>query len=372
MATLNINYRFIFRIFMVILFVVFAWFFPSIILYIFLAFILALMGKPLANAICSVTVFKRHIPYSICSLLAILIFLVIMVLTITLFIPMMIKEVRTIENIDYEQLAYYLNNSLNRLQYFLYDNGLMELDQTIVGALIGEINNFVNVESFTNILGNVVSTTGSFLMGLFAVFFMAFFFIKDDIRIEKLAEVFISNKYTQRMKLISEKINSLLTRYCVGSFIRIMIMIVLLYIGFLLFGIKNSLFHAFFGGVLNIIPYLGPIIGVVISCIFGFINCISMDMYTEIVPVMIKITGIYVVANVIDNVLLQPLIFSQSVKIHPVEVFLVTILGGDMAGMTGMILAIPVYTIIRIILIEIYNFTNKSTLLIEKKVQQVE
>ena len=88
----------------------------------------------------------------------------------------------------------------------------------------------------------------------------------------------------------------------------------------------------------------------------GFVNCVSVEAYTEIIPVIIKIAGIYLVANVIDNLLLQPYIFSQSVKIHAIEVFLVTIIGGKIAGISGMILAIPVYTILRTTVIEIYNY----------------
>ena len=167
--------------------------------------------------------------------------------------------------------------------------------------------------------------------------------------------------------MLSNKINDLLSRYFIGTFIRIAILIVLLYVGFLIFGIRGALFFALLGGILNIIPYLGPIIGIFIACLFGFIDCLSTEAYSNILAVQLEIIGVFIAVNVIDNVILQPFIYSQSVKIHPVEVFLVTILGGDIAGITGMILAIPVYTIVRVIVLEIYHYVNNPQTIISKE-----
>ncbi len=358
MNNIKINYRLVFRICALIFLIIFAWYFPNIVLYVFLAFILALMGKPLATKISKIKIFKRHIPYGVSSLVTIILFIIILALSIIVFIPALVQEVRMIENINYDAISENLVPLLNNIQTFLYDNNLMDKQKTIVGVITSEIKNFINIESFSNIIGSIVSTTGSFILGFFTVFFLAFFFIKDDFRLEKIIQLFISKNYRNKATLISNKIDNLLSRYLSGSVIRIAIMIVLLYIGMALFGIKGALFLSVLGGILNIIPYLGPIIGAVIACVFGFIDCISAEMYSEILSILLQIVGVFVGANIVDNAVLQPVIYSQSVKIHPVEVFLITIIGGDIAGMTGMIFAIPVYTIIRIIVIEIYNYIN--------------
>ncbi|MDL2296996.1 AI-2E family transporter [Bacteroidales bacterium OttesenSCG-928-B11] len=363
MASIKLNYKLIFRVCAVIAFFLFAYFFPSMVLYLFLAFILALMGKPIADIIYKVRIKKWRIPYGLCSFIAILLFLVLLTVMGMLFAPMLLQEFTNLENINYDTLATYLTHALDQLQTFLHDNNIMSHEDTIVGIVTAEIKTLINIELFSTLVGGVVNATGNFIMALFTIFFVAFFLIKDNISFDKLVGVFVSDEYCERMTVISDKVNNLLSRYCLGSVIRIVIMIILLYVGLLLFGVKNALFLAFLGGVLNIIPYLGPIIGLLLSFLFGFIDCISMEYYAMIWPVFLKISIVYVIANVIDNVVLQPVIFSQSVKIHPIEVFVITILGGDIAGISGMILAIPVYTIIRIILIEIYNYVNKNMIL---------
>lgn len=371
-AAKKINYALVFRICVVLFIAIFMWFFPSIVIYIFAAFILALMGKPLAKVISKIKISKkRTIPYGISSFIAILLILSLFISFLLLLIPLLGNEFANLKNIDYEAISAYLSDVLNNLQRFLYEYNIMKPDQTIVGIVTNEIKDILNVGIFSNLLGNVIggviTTTGTFIMALFSIFFMGFFFIKDDIRFDTLIRPFVSKKYTSRVSLISEKVNDLLTRYCIGSFVRILIMTVLLYIGLLLFGIKGAGIMAFIGGILNIIPYIGPIIGAVICVFIGFLNCVGGGMYTDILPVVLEIVGIFIVANVVDNILLQPIIFSQSLKIHAVEVFLVTIIGGEVGGILGMILAVPVYTIIRVMVIEIYNFVNNATILLRKK-----
>ncbi|MDR0368571.1 MAG: AI-2E family transporter, partial [Bacteroidales bacterium] len=272
-----------------------------------------------------------------------------------------------VENINYDLLAQNFPPLLNNLQQFLYDTNLIDNSKPIAELLTEEIKELVNVRLFSDLIGGVISTTGSVVLGVFSVFFVGFFFIKDDFKIEQLMQLFFKDRHQKRISTLSSKINHLLSGYFTGTLIRIAIMIVLQYVGLLIFGIRGALFLAFLGGLLNIIPYLGPIIGIIIACLFGFIDCLSAEMYTQILAVQLKIIGVFVGANIIDNIVLQPYIYSQSVKIHPVEVFLVTIVGGDIAGISGMIFAIPVYTIIRVIVIEIYNYVNSPQPVVHKK-----
>ncbi|MDR0815711.1 MAG: AI-2E family transporter, partial [Bacteroidales bacterium] len=200
--------------------------------------------------------------------------------------------------------------------------------------------------------------TGSFLFALFCILFFTFFFIKDDFTLDSIASFVFGKQQIVNVSEVSDKINRLLSRYFIGLSIEVFSMIVLLYIGLLLFGVKGALLFAVFGGILNIIPYLGPIIGVTACCLFGTVDCLSINEYHSVLPTVLAIGGVFLGANLIDNLLLQPIIYSQSIKVHPVEVFIVVIMGGTLAGITGMIIAIPVYTIIRTIAVEIVKFMN--------------
>jgi len=121
-------------------------------------------------------------------------------------------------------------------------------------------------------------------------------------------------------------------------------------IGLLILGVPNALLIGFFGGLMNIIPYLGPLIGMIIGMVLATLTVVSAGEYNLIVFTILSVLGVFGGANMIDNFVLQPLIYSKSVKAHPVEVFLAIILGGKIAGITGMVLAIPTYTIIKVIL----------------------
>jgi predicted PurR-regulated permease PerM len=337
-----------------------AWYFSDLALYIFLAFIFSLIGKPIAKKINSIKIYRYHIPYGICTLLTMMVFILFFVLILIFFVPMLTREAQRIAGINYDVLSGNLSRLLYNVQDFLYNNKLMDQQDTLVGLVTNEIRDLANLTNFSNLLSSVASATGSFLMGLFAVFFLTFFFMKDDIRFDKLAQPLIGEQLAVRLTVVSEKINRLLSRYFLGLLIEIASMITLLYIGMSIFGIRGALLMAFFGGMLNAIPYLGPLIGALCSCLFGAMDCLSVNDYHAIWPTILEIAGAFIAANLIDNLVLQPIIYSKSVKAHPVEIFLVIIMGGSLAGIMGMMFAIPVYTMVRTIAIELFNLINQK------------
>jgi len=111
----------------------------------------------------------------------------------------------------------------------------------------------------------------------------------------------------------------------------------------------------FIGGLMNIIPYLGPLIGGAIGIIIGVTGSLALGAYTSILPLSLTIAGVFAGTNFIDSWLLQPVIYSTSVKAHPIEIFLVIIIAGTLFGITGMILAVPAYTVLRIIMREFFS-----------------
>ena len=356
----NINSSLLIRICAILLVIALGWYFSNLVLYIFLAFIFSLIGKPVAQQINRIRIYKYRIPYGISAMLTMIVFILFFVLILLFLVPMLTREAQTIAAINYDDLSRNMSYLLDRVQDFLHSNNLMDKQETLVGLVTNEVKELANLTNFSNILGGVASATGSFLMGLFAVFFLTFFLIKDDIRLDSLAQMLIGEQHAARLTVVSEKINRLLSRYYIGLLIEIVSMMTLLYIGMAIFGIRGALLMAFFGGMLNAIPYLGPLIGIFCSCLFGVVDCLSVNDYQAIMPTMLEIAGTFIVANLIDNIVLQPLIYSQSVKTHPIEIFLVIIMGGTFAGILGMLFAIPVYTMIRTIVVELFRYVRNE------------
>jgi predicted PurR-regulated permease PerM len=162
------------------------------------------------------------------------------------------------------------------------------------------------------------------------------------------------NHHDATNKVIADSKN-LLMRYFIGIFTEVLGVMSLITIGLWIFGVKNALLIGFFGGIMNIIPYLGPFIGTVIGISLGITSTLAFGNYNELGPEILKMAGVFLVVNFIDNNILVPIIYSKSVKSHPLEIFIVIIMGGGIAGLAGMLLAVPVYTILRVIAREFFQ-----------------
>jgi len=167
--------------------------------------------------------------------------------------------------------------------------------------------------------------------------------------------LFIPVKHHQATRKVIADSKHLLVRYFIGVMLEVLCMMSIITLGLWLFGVENALLIGFFGGMMNIIPYLGPVIGTFIGISLGATTILASGTYPELLPVIAKITGVFIGANLVDNNILIPLIYSNSVKAHPLEIFFVIIMGGSIAGIPGMLLAIPFYTVLRVIAKEFFN-----------------
>jgi predicted PurR-regulated permease PerM len=195
----------------------------------------------------------------------------------------------------------------------------------------------------------VVSFFGNFLVIFSSVSFIAFFFLKDEELFGRAIKAAIPNKQMGKTDTALTKIKYLLTRYF--SSILLQVSLILLYVSLLLsfFGIPNSFLIAFFAAILNVIPYVGPLIGASFAMLVTVSSNLDADFYVETLPMLYKVAGVFFSMQLLDGFVLQPYIFSNSVSAHPLEIFLVIIIGAKLGGITGMVVAIPLYTIIRVI-----------------------
>ena len=165
----------------------------------------------------------------------------------------------------------------------------------------------------------------------------------------------VPKKHHKATHIVIEDSKTLLKRYFIGVIAEVFSLMLLIAVGLWIFGIKNALLIGFFGGIFNIIPYLGPIIGSALGMILGITSALADGGYNDLMPVFFKLLGVFVVAQLIDNNILVPLIYAKSVKSHPLEIFLVIVMGGSLAGFVGMLVAVPVYTVLRVIAREFFQ-----------------
>jgi predicted PurR-regulated permease PerM len=346
---MKINYKLISGIVATILTLYLAWYFSDILVYVLIAGVLSFIGQPIVRLFNKIKIRKFKMPHTLSSVLTLLIMIIILSFLFVLTVPILNRQAIVISTIDFVYLGEQLEKPLQSLENQLLLWGLFDEDITLEVLIANELESIVQMTSARNLLGNVVGMAGSLFIGIFAVIFLTFFFLRDEHMFFNGIMLFIPRRYELQAARILADIRWLLSRYFVGLSIELLIMMSLITVGLTLFNVESALLIGFLGGLMNIIPYLGPIIGAFMGVLIGATSTLSMGLYDSILPISTIILGTFVVANIIDNLVLQPVIYSKSVKSHPIEIFLVILMAGSMAGIPGMILAIPGYTVLRII-----------------------
>lgn len=352
---MNRTVRTIISIVLVITALLFLWYFSNIVFYILTAAVISMIGRPLVNILDDLKLGKFRIPHFVSTLLTLLLMVAIFVLFFALFAPLIAQQAKVISSIDTRSMAKAFSEPLAAINYTLHESGVLKPGQSIQDALLLQLQSFVSYGSFSNALNNMISFTGSFFMAVGSILFISFFFLKDEKLLYNSFLLLVPEKYTPATIRIISQVKQLLTRYLLGLCMELAAMITLITLGLTIFKVQNALLIGFVGGLMNIIPYLGPLIGGAIGVIIGVIGSLAIGAYTAILPLSLTIAGVIAGANLIDNMLLQPIIYSTSVKAHPIEIFLVIIIFGSLFGIIGMILAIPAYTVIRVILREFFS-----------------
>jgi predicted PurR-regulated permease PerM len=178
--------------------------------------------------------------------------------------------------------------------------------------------------------------------------------------------VFVPERYENQAKNILSNSRKLLTRYFAGLLTEVGSMMILLSLTMWALGVKNALLLGCLGGLLNIIPYLGPVIGATLAAILAYVAALSGGFAPELIWIPIKVLIAFSICNLFDNFVIQPIVYSKSVYAHPVEIFLVIMMAGTLAGVKGMIFAIPAYTLLRIIAKEFFNHSKFVTKLTQR------
>jgi predicted PurR-regulated permease PerM len=331
------------------------WQFSYIIAWVLIAAVLSFMGQPLVRLFDRIHIKKLRIPHFLSALLSLIVIVIIFLGLIAVFVPLIINQAETISRINVDQLAQNLQGPLQWLDEKLHMLGAIPAGQTIQDFLVDKAKTVVNLGNVGSLLGNFISVAGNIFIGLFSILFVAFFFLKDDNMFEESLLLFVPTKHHLGTRKVVAESKNLLVRYYVGVVLELISVMSLIAIGLWIFGVKNAILIGFFGGIMNIIPYLGPIIGSLIGLVLGVTSTLAAGSYDEILPVLLKLAGVFIVVNFIDNNILVPYIYSKSVKSHPLEIFLVIIIGGGIAGLLGMLLAVPVYTLLRVIAKEFFQ-----------------
>lgn len=314
----------------------------SVLVYIMIAAVVALIARPFIIFLRR----KLKFPNTLAVITTMIVFVGLIIGLIGMFIPLVIEQGENLSLLQTDKLQTDVQNIIIEVNEYFKSKEINILSE-LQGADI-----FSSIKSIPDALNSIVGALGSLSVGLFSVLFISFFFMKDS-RLFKSAILTVMPKGTEkRFSESIETINDLLSRYFIGLVLQISILFILYTVILLIFGISNAVVIAFLCALLNIIPYVGPLISAFLMIILSMTSNLGQDFQTVILPTTIYVMIGFVISQLVDNFFSQPYIFSKTTKSHPLEIFLVIIIGGLLMGPLGMIIAVPTYTVMKVILKE--------------------
>lgn len=319
----------------------FAYQIQTVFVYLICAVIFSMIANPIVEFL------RRRLKFSnvFAVVTTLILFFLLILGIIMLFVPLITSQSDNLSLLDTKSIEIRFIELYNKFNVFLSNHNI-DITKIIKES---DITSKFNFNFLTDFFNSIIGTISSFGIGLVSVFFISFFFLKDKVNfIIGMKKILPDEKEEQILNSV-EKTRALLTRYFIGLLIQLTIITILYLIILLIFGVENALLISFLCGLLNIIPYVGPFIASILAGVLTMLSNIGSDFQTEILPTTIYVTIGFFIVQMIDNNISSPIIFSKSVNSHPLEIFLVVLIVGILFGIVGMIIAIPLYTVLKVI-----------------------
>lgn len=343
-----------------------AWYFSHITIYIILALILALLSAPLKNLLSKIRIGKFHLNNTITTVLALAGVIVVLSVIMYLIVPPVVNQINAIANIDEQQLTSALDQPLQNADALLKHYNVINEGETLKDIMVNTTLKYVGKINVSTLFGGVLQGLASLFLGVFSIFFISFFVLLDFSKVQNTLVRMVPDRYQHEINNTILNSKRLLSNYFVGLFIEIVLMGLMEFIILSLLGIENALLISVISAIMIIIPYIGSIISFVIGCSIAVTSAYIASYDVEIISILWKVALTSISCRLIDNFFLQPFIASKSVRAHPLEIFLIVLISGYIAGVPGMMLGIPAYTFVRVFAKEFFGNNNFIKTLTER------
>jgi len=329
------------------------WYFSTVLIYIVLAFVVSLISRPVARLMGKIRIKGKSAPDWLLSILSIILVIALLLMVILLVIPVItriINDASLFSNINSSDANF--SDTINKWIIGIFPS--LGEDFDAIGTLFNYLKGMLANFDITGLIGSVGSIVIDLAIGLFAVVFISFFFVKNENLFSNIVAALVPDRIEASVTEAIVDIEHLLSRYFVGLLLEMLGVALLNFLGLWLIArisVSYALGIAFIAGILNILPYVGPIIGEILGALLGMVlhygAGVGLDVNIWIFALII--IAIMLTVQLVDNFVLQPIIYSTSIQATPLEIFIVMLMAGHIGGILGMLAAIPAYTIIRVI-----------------------
>lgn len=330
----------------VVLFLV--WYFSSIVVYILVSAVLAVIGRPLVGRLAALHAGRWRVPRSLAALATLAVIWTVAAVLCSLFVPLVFNKINQLAGVDFGAVVNSVGEPIARAQHnlqelFALPESAFSLSEELTAALPG----MLDLDSLNTLFSSIVGMLFSSVIAVFSISFITFFFLKEEDLFYTMVTALFPERYGESITRALDSVTLLLGRYFTGILAESLLLMIAVSLTMMLFGMKgaDAFFIGLVMGVMNVVPYAGPLIGGVISVFVGIVTPIPGMTVGHTVAI---IACSLLVLKGLDDFVLQPTLYSERVKAHPLEIFLVILVAGSLAGIVGMLLAIPSYTVLRV------------------------
>lgn len=331
------------------------YYFSDIVTYILIAWVLSMLGRPLVVFFQKrFRIGKLRMGSTVASLLTILVFYVAIAGVILMFVPTIVVQARNLATVDYQALGEKLRVPFAELDLQLHQIGMLSQEESLATKIQEILSNWFKPTLVGDFLGSFLGVAGNIFVTIVSVSFILFFFLKENTLFMDIIHALVPNEQEKKARSAVQESSEVLTRYLRGLLIQILAFAAMTTIILWILGIQNALLIGAFGGLFNVVPYVGPILGMIFGLFITISSHIDLD-FALMVPMLLKVAATFFAVQMVDNNLVGPLIMSKSVQAHPLEIFIVTLAAAKIGGVVGMVIGIPVYTVLRVIAREFFS-----------------
>ncbi|MTV81983.1 AI-2E family transporter [Secundilactobacillus folii] len=324
-------------------------FFRTIFMPILLAGVLFYMLNPIVKLLQRVKIGRFKLGRTWAVAIVFLVLLGLLASGIFWLVPRLIQQVANLVN-NVPNIVKLIQNGLNGMnQHLNRYQWLQNVDfESYAKQLEKGLSQYARsfMTGLTTSVGTVIGMATSVTVVAITVPVMLFYMLKDGEKLVPALRRMLPAKHADQTMDLLAKMSQTLSHYIGGQMIEILFVMTFTSIGFTLIGQKYSLLLGIFAGMCNIIPYVGPYIGVLPAVIValgsGLVQVITVLIVTVIVQ---QVDGNFVYPNVIGRTL----------KIHPLTIIVILLVAGNLAGLMGMILGVPLYAVVKVIVEYIYH-----------------
>ncbi len=347
---MKINSRYIALFVGLVIIAAIVYYFSDIVGYVLVAWVLSMIGQPLMYFFQQkIKIGRFQAGPTSAALLTILFYFLVSGLLIWMFVPLIIEQATYLAEVDYGAINDTLEVPLNQLTEWMRGLGLVSDGMTASDQFLEATSNWIQPSMLGNFFSSLLGAAGNLLFAIFSIVFILFFFLKEQGLFDRFIVAISPPQYENEIHRGIQSITRLLTRYFGGILLQISIITLFVSVALSLLGIKNALLIGFFAGLINVVPYLGPLMGAMFGMFITLSSNPDLEFYNQMLPLLLRVASVFAVLQMLDNLILQPYIFSNSVMAHPLEIFIIILMGAQINGIVGMVLAIPSYTVFRVV-----------------------